>query len=140
MLFRTTLAAGLQFDGTAGSGLIDFPAFAPVSGDDNERIQVLTFAIGIGQGNNNARLRDVYVVFTEDLDDAVNDGAGWIFHATSDVHEFVSQAPVTLLPNWRGFVFGTEASGTFIKTFELDWVRVNLASTVRGVELPGGGC
>lgn len=140
MLFRETLGPGVNFDGTAGTGLIDFPTIAPVSGDDNDRIQIITFAVGVGQGNNNSRLRDVYVVFAEDLGDAVNDGAGWIFHATSDVHEFVSVQPVTLGPNWSGFVFGTEASGSFIKTFQLDYVRVNLANTTRGISTPGGGC
>lgn len=132
MLFRETLAAGINFDGTAGKGLIDFPTLMPVSGNDNERVQVLTFALGIGQASNNARLRDVYVVFAANLDDATNKGAGWIFHATSDVHEFVSARPVVLLPNWSGFIFAAEASGTFIKTFDCDYVRTNLATTVRG--------
>ncbi len=140
MLFRQTLGAGVNFDGTAGNGLIDFPTIAPVSGDDNDRIMIVTFAMGIGQGNNNARMRDVYVVFAEDLDDATDDGAGWIFHADTDVHEFVSQDPVILLPNWSGFVFGTEASGSFVKSFELDWVRINLATTLRGITIPGGAC
>ena len=140
MEFSQTLPAGVQFDGTAGSGLIDFPAFAAVSGNDDERIQVVTFSMGIGQASNNARLKDVYVVFAENLADATTNGAGWIFHAQTDVHEFVSLSPVTLLPNWRGFVFANEASGTFIKSFTLDWVRVNLATTVRGVVAFAGAC
>lgn len=138
MLFTETLADGINFNGTAGKGLIDFPTIAPVSGNDNDRIEILTYAIAIGQGNNNARLKDVYVVFAANLADAQDKGAGWIFHATSDVHEFVSTTPVILLPNWQGFVFATEAAGTFIKSFTLDWVRVNLATAVRGES--GGKC
>lgn len=140
MLFELTLPAGNDFDGQPGSGEVDFATFAPVSGNDNQRIQVLTFAMGIGQSLGNARLRDVYVVFAESLADATNNGNGWIFHASEDVHEFVSVDPVILLPNWNGYVFGAEASGTFIKSFQLDWVRVNLATTVRGEPSGGGGC
>lgn len=132
MEYSETLGAGLNFDGTAGSGLIDFPTFAPVDGSDNQRIQVLTFSIAIGQSNGNARLKDVYLVYAATLADAVTNGKGWIFASDTDVHQFTSLSAITLLPNWSGFVFAQEASGSFIKSFTLDWVRVDLGQTVKG--------
>lgn len=140
MLFRQTLAAGVNFDGSAGQGFVDFPTIAPVPGDDGQRVKILTFAIGIGQGSNNSRLKNVYVVFAETLNDAVDDGAGWIFHALTDVHEFVSTTPVILLPNWSGFVFAEESVGSFVKSVTIDYVRVNLQDERGYGPAGGGGC
>ena len=129
MEFSETLGPGLNFDGTAGSGLIDFPSFAPVSGSDNERVRIITFSLAIGQAAGNARLKNVSVIFAATLADALTNGKGWSFVAENDVHQFVSVEPITLLPNWRGFVFAEEASDTFIKSFTVDWIRVTISPT-----------
>ncbi len=128
-----TLAAGVNFDGTAGNGLIDFPAASPTkAGDDTQRVNVITASIAIGQVSGNARLRDVVIAFGPSLDAVKDDGNGYLFVADSDVHQFVVPLGLVLPPHWLGFVFATEASGTFIKTMVLDYNRVTLAPVAGG--------
>lgn len=126
-----TLGVGVDFDGTAGMGLLDFNAASPTRvGDDTTRIQILSVCVSAPITDLGLTLANVAITFGATLAGVFDDGNGLVFTPENNmtVHDFSIVTGFVIPPQWQGFVFS--ANGDFMKTLICDYRRVTLAPHV----------